>query len=98
MKRLTTLIRLLSMLVTAYAVYVELRKPEGERTWHGMVADLIPYDFRPPTWERVKSRVWNPDDQSIVMPTIFGVGWTFNFAQLFKLGQNFYQGVKPEAS
>jgi hypothetical protein len=49
---------------------------------NGMIADLVPYDLRVPTLSRAKERVWNPDDDRIFMPTIFGVGWTVNLASL----------------
>jgi hypothetical protein len=42
----------------------------------------IPYDWRRPTWERYKSRLWNTKDHRIVMPRAFGWGYDFNFAEL----------------
>ncbi len=42
----------------------------------------VPYDFRMPTLERIKERMWNPDDERIIVPRVFGVGWTLNLAQL----------------
>ena len=44
----------------------------------------IPYDFRFPTWKRIKERCWNPKDKRIFVPKIFGWGWTINFYQLLK--------------
>lgn len=38
----------------------------------------IPYDWRPPTLERVKSRVWNPDDHRLLTPKSFGWGYDLN--------------------
>ncbi len=49
-------------LVLGAAVVTELRKSPDERTWHGKLAGVVPYDLRPPTLERVRSTVWNPDD------------------------------------
>lgn len=47
----------------------------------------IPYDFRKPTWEVIKQRSWNPKDQRIFTPHVFGWGWSINLYQLFlKLG------------
>ena len=38
-----------------------------------------PYDFRRPTAERARSRLWNPDDGRLFPPKGFGWGWTINF-------------------
>lgn len=38
----------------------------------------IPYDWRRPTWERVRSRVWNPDERRLLTPHAFGWGYTLN--------------------
>jgi hypothetical protein len=43
----------------------------------------VPYDWRRPTVERVKSRWWNPNEPRFVVPKSFGWGWSFNFARLF---------------
>ena len=82
MKSANRLIRLLGMVVLGIAVYQELQKPSEERTWHGKVADTLPYDLRLPTLERVKERLWNPSDPRIFMPAIFGVGWTVNVGRI----------------
>ena len=42
----------------------------------------VPYDWRRPTWERYRSRLWNPNDRRIVMPRAFGWGYDFNFAEV----------------
>jgi uncharacterized membrane protein len=44
----------------------------------------VPYDFRKPTWARMKDRMWNPGDERIVTPRTSGVGWTLNLYQLKK--------------
>jgi Family of unknown function (DUF5808) len=64
------------------AVATELSKPAGKRTWHGRILGFVPYDFRPPTIERIKSRMWNPNDPRLFTPRAFGVGWDVNWAQL----------------
>jgi hypothetical protein len=56
------------------------RRPE-DRDWHGKVLG-VPYDFRMPTLERLQQRVWNPDDERILVPHVIGIGWTFNLYQL----------------
>lgn len=67
------------------AVYTEYSKDESDRTGQGLVGGVVPYDFRPPTPEKIKNSLWNPDDPRLFMPTIFGVGWTINFARLFSM-------------
>jgi len=62
----------------ASAVARELRKPEGERAWHGRVGGLVPYDFRPPTLERIRRSWWNPSDDRILTEPVFGIGWAIN--------------------
>jgi hypothetical protein len=69
--------------VTLAAVCQELEKPKEERQWHGKVG-FIPYDFRPPTIERVKERWWNPDDSRIIAPPVWGIGWGINFYTLLE--------------
>jgi hypothetical protein len=64
------------------ALMKELRKPAEERTWHGRVGGMVPYDFRTPTWERLKSTLWNPNDAEIVKDKSFGVGWDVNFGAI----------------
>jgi Family of unknown function (DUF5808) len=64
------------------ALVTELRKPTEERTWHGRVAGRVPYDLRPPTLARVRDRLWNPADHRVLVPTVFGVGWTINLGRV----------------
>ncbi|HXV72760.1 MAG TPA: hypothetical protein VEB69_15330 [Acidimicrobiia bacterium] len=68
-------------IVGVIAIIKELRKPKDQRTWHGKVADLVPYDFRMPTVERVRTTYWNPDGP-MVSAKVFGVGWAPNFGFL----------------
>ena len=42
----------------------------------------VPFEFRVPTPSRVRQRVWNPDDDSVLAPQVFGVGWTLNLYQV----------------
>ncbi|MDQ3620436.1 MAG: DUF5808 domain-containing protein [Actinomycetota bacterium] len=83
--RMQTLFKLAVMALTGAALWQELQKPEGERTWNGEVAGVVPYDFRVPTFERMKAAWWNPEDERIVTPGVFGVGWTLNFGRLLRL-------------
>ena len=80
-----SLVRLVAIALTVTAVVKELRTPADERTWHGQVAGFVPYDFRMPTVERVRERVWDPEGDHIVSPHVFGVGWTLNMGRIVKL-------------
>lgn len=42
----------------------------------------IPYDFRAPSWERVRERAWNPADQRLFTPKSFGWGYDINLYEL----------------
>ena len=39
----------------------------------------LPYDFRPPTLARVRSRLWNAHDPRLFTPKAFGIGYDLNF-------------------
>jgi hypothetical protein len=67
------------------AVVKELRTPAEERTWTGVVAGFVPYDLRRPTPERFVERLWAPDDERILVPQPFGVGWTLNVGRVVTL-------------
>ena len=79
------LLRLASGLITGAAVAQELRKPAAQRTWHGMVAGYVPYDFRRPTLARYRSRMWAPEDPRLFPPQAYGVGWTLNVGRLLRV-------------
>lgn len=89
MSKLRKLVRLIAIVLLGAAIYEEMSKDPAERTGVGMVAGVVPYDFRPPSYQRIKDALWNPNDPRLIVPTVFGVGWTINFAQLFgNLRQN----------
>ncbi len=69
--------------VGVIAVVEQLRLPKDQRTWHGKVADFIPYDFRKPTVERFRQTYWNADGP-IVSSRMFGVGWALNVGAVVK--------------
>jgi hypothetical protein len=66
----------------------ELRKPAGERQWHGTLAGVVPYDLRPPTPDRIRRKVWNPEDPRLLTEHAFGIGWSVNLARLAGLVRN----------
>ncbi len=78
-KTLGSLLKIAAAALVAAALYQELKKPPEERQWHGKIANFVPYEFRPPTPERVRERLWNPEDPRIFTEHIFGVGWAINF-------------------
>jgi len=77
---LRNLARLTGLLLLVASIVRELRLPKQERTWHGVVFGKVPYDLRPPTFDRLKAVIWNPRNSRVVVPTAFGVGWTVNLA------------------
>ena len=60
------------------AVVQEAAKPREERTWHGRVFGIVPYDFSPPTWGRIRRAYWNPEDGRLFTDRVLGVGWAIN--------------------
>lgn len=44
----------------------------------------IPYDFRKPSWQKIKGRVWNPQSDKVVVPHAFGWGYTLNLHALLQ--------------
>src|SRR5260370_15881924 len=60
------------------AVATELSRPAREGTWEGGWWGVVPYDFRPPTWERIRDAYWNPRSDRLFSDRVFGVGWAVN--------------------
>ena len=83
MKRFSKLARNATLLLLAAAVVDQIRRPADERTWTGNIS-VFPYDLRIPTKQRVLDRWWNPDDNRILTPKVFGVGWDINVFQVLK--------------
>jgi hypothetical protein len=81
LRRVRRTIRFAAVALVVAAVATELAKPEAERTWQGRVFGLVPYDFRPPTWERIRSAYWNPASDRLFSDRVFGVGWALNLHQ-----------------
>lgn len=64
------------------AIGEQLRLPPQERTWQGKIFG-IPYDFRKPTLERLRATFWNADNDDLLAPKFFGMGWDFNLYPVF---------------
>jgi len=78
LRRVRRLVRFAAFGLVVAAIATELSKPEAERTWEGRVFGLVPYDFRPPTWERIRAAYWNPNSDRLLSDRVFGVGWAVN--------------------
>jgi hypothetical protein len=76
---------LLGGALIAASVLRELRLPPRKRTWHGRLFGKVPYDLRPPDPRRLLATIWNPASGQVLVPTWFGIGWTFNLAALRRL-------------
>jgi hypothetical protein len=87
MERLRRIVKVVAIGLFIAAVADQLRRQPEERTWEGTVAGFVPYDLRLPTLERARSRWWNPEDERLFVPQVFGVGWTLNFARLTSLAR-----------
>jgi hypothetical protein len=48
----------------------------------GRLLGIIPYDFERPSLRKVRDRMWNTGSDDILVPQVFGVGWTLNLAAL----------------
>ena len=83
------------------ALATELTKPEAERTWEGRVFGVVPYDFRPPTWQRIRDAYWNPNSEHLFSDRVFGVGWALNLHRAMTLMEAAYtrlMGSSPALS
>jgi len=78
------LLRMAVVAAVAGAIYTELRKPPEERTWNGTLLGFVPYDFRLPTLERLRSAYWNPGSPKIFTARPLGVGWAVNIPTLLR--------------
>jgi hypothetical protein len=80
------LLGIIGILLVVLAILDQLGRRPEDREWHGRVLGF-PYDFRMPTVERLQARIWNPADQRVLVPQVFGVGWTVNLYQLKRRAQ-----------
>jgi hypothetical protein len=81
---LVWLLRMGVLAAVAGALYVELRKPPEQRTWHGKLLGVIPYDFRLPSLDAVRQAYWNPRSPRIFTERPLGVGWAVNIPTLLR--------------
>jgi hypothetical protein len=78
------LLRLAVFGAVAGAVYTELRKPPAQRNWHGKLLGFVPYDFRIPSLEQLRSAYWNPRSPKVFTDRPFGVGWAINIPTVLR--------------
>jgi Family of unknown function (DUF5808) len=101
LRRVRRLARFVGFGLIVAAVATELAKPAPERTWQGKVLGVVPYDFRPPTWERIRSAYWNPQSDHLFSDRVFGVGWAINLYRAKTLMEEGYarlMGKEPPVS
>ena len=93
LRRVRRLVRFTVFGLVVAAVASELAKPEAERTWQGRVFGIVPYDFRPPTWERIRTAYWNPDSDRLFSDRVFGIGWALNLHRAKTLLDSAFQSL-----
>ena len=87
------LIRIVTFGLVAAAIATELAKPSSERTWQGKVIGIVPYDFRPPTWQRFRDAYWNPESDRLFSDRVFGVGWAINLYKAKTLMEDAFRSL-----
>jgi hypothetical protein len=101
LRGLRRLVRLAAVALVIGAVATELAKPEEERNWHGRVLGVVPYDFRVPSWDKIRDAYWNPTSDSLFSDRVFGVGWAINLhraKELLAAGFERLMGTPPSLS
>jgi len=75
--------RMLLSLAGGFGLVVAFRLLErrGIAPAHGAVLG-IPYDFRLPTAQRIRERLWDPASGRLLTPNVFGIGYSLNFGAL----------------
>ncbi len=73
--------------LVAAAVIDQLRLPAAERTWHGRIGGVVPYDFRVPTVESIRQAYWNPENPHLLTDRVLGAGWGVNLPRVADLVQ-----------
>ena len=90
------LIQVTAMALTMAAICQEMEKPKEKRVWHGVIAGFVPYDFRMPTIGKFKEAYWNPYENRLFSPRVFGIGWAINFYALLERLRFIGQAVSEE--
>ena len=96
LRNLRRLVRFITLGLVVAAVATELSKPAEERTWEGKLGGIVPYDFRPPTWQRIRDAYWNPESDHLFSDRVFGVGWAVNLYRAKTLLEETYRRLMGE--
>ena len=67
----------------------EVPAPQGRKAG-------VPYDFRRPTFSRLRSRWWNPSDSRLFTPKTYGIGWDINLYRLIHLAHRTHGQVPKD--
>ena len=71
----------ISPIRAGYHVFSEVASMAPRRTGTFL---HIPYDWRPPSANRFRERMWNPNDRRLFTPHVFGWGWSMNLYELLR--------------
>ena len=74
-------------LLLGMSIVEQLMKPPRQRTWHGKLFGFVPYDYRLPTFSRVKSAYWNTGSETLFTDRAIGLGWDVNLHRVWTLGR-----------
>ncbi len=96
MKKLKRYFFLFNVVIGAIAVFEQMRRPAVDRSWHGKVFGVVPYDFRPPNPQRFIDAWWNPDDSRLFTERDFGIGWAINFNRVYHIAFNNGDAEEPD--
>ena len=91
------LARMAALGLTIAAISQEMSKAPADRTWTGKVFGFVPYDFRPPSWDRLREAYWNAEDPRIFTERPLGVGWAINFFRAQLLLRGFFENLMGES-
>lgn len=78
------ILTLFALALVGLGIADQLKRPSGERTWHGKIWGVIPYDFRVPSLEKLARSMWDPGDERVLKDRAFGVGWDLNLGAVAK--------------
>src|SRR6202521_1575481 len=78
LRRARRLVRFVAFGLVVAGGGTEPFQPAPARTWEGRLFGVVPYDFRPPTWQRIRDAYWNPRSDRLFNDRVWGVGWALN--------------------
>lgn len=82
MQLLKRLVILVVGILALSAIFKEWSQPRWMRSGAGDVLG-IPYDFRRPSTDDLKERLWNPEG-TVVTPPAWGVGFALNVPAMLR--------------